>query len=197
MTSQLEKELTFLVKQLFQQHTHNHAAALKDFCVQHFSAQLLQLKKKIATSNTAYYEKEILLVNDEVEVMMSAWLPGNTCYPHDHDQAACFVFVLSGVVENTLLDFTNDELKVISKTTKVAGDDLYLANGIIHYMQNIGTGDLLCLHVYTPGISEMKVFDEQQKKIYTLSGEAAAWLPANNNHILQVKSYGKKVNQPA
>jgi hypothetical protein len=46
--------------------------------------------------------------------------------------------------------------------------------------------------MYTPGISEMKVFDERHKNIYTLSGEAGAWLPPKEDHLLEVVSYAEQ-----
>jgi hypothetical protein len=91
--------------------------------------------------------------------------------------AACLVYVLNGKVENTLLDFKNAGLEIISKTTKISGDFLYLNNRIIHYMENTGNENLICLHVYQSGISEMKVFDEQNKNVYTLSGRLVRGFP--------------------
>jgi predicted metal-dependent enzyme (double-stranded beta helix superfamily) len=197
MTNQIEKQLSRLVGQSFKEKSERNTEMVKDFCLDHFSTQLETLKQKMKHSHSLYYEKEILLVNNDIEVIVSGWLPGNTCYPHDHDQAACFVFVLTGQLENTLFDFDGAFLEVTGKTSKAAGDVLYLAAGIIHHMENTGNDILMCLHVYQPGISEMKVFDEQHRKVYTLSGEAGAWLPPNEDHyILDVTAYTeKKVEQ--
>lgn len=193
MTSQIEDELSFLVLQSFTGKDPQNIEAVKDYCLQHFSKHLEVLKEKMIYSSSVYYEKEILLVTEEIEVIVSGWRPGNNCYPHDHDQAECFVFVLNGCVENTLLDFDNGKLNIINKTAKQCGDNLYLGAGIIHYMQNTGNENLICLHVYTPGISEMRVFDDQHKTIYTLSGEAGAWLPPKEkSYILKARSYAEQ-----
>ncbi|MEP6748824.1 MAG: cysteine dioxygenase family protein [Bacteroidota bacterium] len=192
MTSQIEDRLSLLVMKSFTQKDPQNIQAVKDYCLKHFTKQLDALQEKMIYSDSIYYEKEILLVNNEIEVIVSGWLPGNTCFPHDHDQAECFVFVLNGRVENTLLDFDNGRLEITHKTVKQGGDNLYLGAGIIHYMQNIGNENLICLHVYTPGISEMRVFDDQHKIIYTLSGEAGAWLPPKEkSYILEARSYSK------
>jgi hypothetical protein len=59
----------------FTEKDQNSIDMVKDFCFHHCKEQLDALQEKMIYSHSTYYEKEILLVNDDIEVMISGWLP--------------------------------------------------------------------------------------------------------------------------
>src|ERR1043165_7967198 len=62
------------------------------------------------------YSRTILRVDDEVEIMLARWRPGQRCAPHDHGGAGGFVIVLQGRFEERRFDWDGPRLSVISST---------------------------------------------------------------------------------
>lgn len=196
MAIDINKSFVTLVKMAFDTKDENDLMKVKQFFLENYADRIDVLKKRLTEKGTQFYDKEVLVASEEVEIIISGWSPGNRCYPHDHDKAECYVFVLSGEVTNTLLEFEDNTLSVKSQESAIADECLYLNDSTIHYMENVGQEDLICLHIYQPGISEMRVFDEENQQIYVLNDKAGAWLPPeSNDYILNKVSYADAAEQ--
>ncbi|TGB35827.1 methyltransferase domain-containing protein [Mycolicibacterium peregrinum] len=121
------------------------------------------------------YSRTILRVDDEVEIMLARWRPGQRCAPHDHGGAGGFVIVLQGRFEERRFDWDGPRLSVISSTEHHTGAVTSITSDVIHDMAGLDDG--LTLHFYSPPATSMRVFDLDRSEMLKLVGNYGAWIP--------------------
>lgn len=121
------------------------------------------------------YSRTILRVDDEVEIMLARWRPGQRCAPHDHGGAGGFVIVLQGRFEERRFDWDGPRLSVISSTEHHTGEVTSITSEVIHDMAGLDGG--LTLHFYSPPATSMRVFDLDRSEMLELVGNYGAWIP--------------------
>lgn len=121
------------------------------------------------------YSRTILRVDDEVEIMLARWRPGQRCAPHDHGGAGGFVIVLQGRFEERRFDWDGPRLSVISSTEHHTGAVTSITSDVIHDMAGLDDG--LTLHFYSPPAASMRVFDLDRSEMLKLVGNYGAWIP--------------------
>ena len=121
------------------------------------------------------YSRTILRVDDEVEIMLARWRPGQRCAPHDHGGAGGFVIALDGRFEERRFDWDGPRLTVTSSTEHHTGEVTSITSEVIHDMAGLDGG--LTLHFYSPPATSMRVFDVDRSEMLELVGNYGAWIP--------------------
>lgn len=125
------------------------------------------------------YSRMVLRVDDEVEIMLARWRPGQRCAPHDHGGAGGFVILLQGTFEERRFDWDAQDLVVAHSATLPAGAVTSITSDVIHDMMASDGG--LSLHLYSPPANSMRVFDLEHREVLELVGNYGAWIPAGDH----------------
>jgi predicted metal-dependent enzyme (double-stranded beta helix superfamily) len=125
--------------------------------------------------DTEPYGRRPLHTSSRGEVMLAGWRAGACSAPHDHGRAQGLVVVLQGRFVERAYAFGQPSLVVVSEHELAPGDWTRVSPGIVHDMRSRDAG--LTLHLYTPGIEEMQVFDPLGRVTWRVSGTSGAWLP--------------------
>ncbi|WP_082945140.1 methyltransferase domain-containing protein [Mycobacterium sp. 852013-50091_SCH5140682] len=125
------------------------------------------------------YSRLVLRVDDEVEIMLARWRPGQRCAPHDHGGAGGFVILLEGTFVERRFDWDGQDLVVTHSETLPAGAVTGITSEVIHDMMAPEGG--LSLHFYSPPANSMRVFDLQRREVLELVGNYGAWIPEGDH----------------
>ncbi|MCV7111314.1 methyltransferase domain-containing protein [Mycolicibacterium setense] len=125
------------------------------------------------------YSRTILRIDDEVEIMLARWRPGQRCAPHDHGGAGGFVIVLQGRFEERRFGWDGPELAITGSAEHLAGAATRITSDVIHDMAGLDGG--LTLHFYSPPATSMRVFDLEHSEMLELVGNYGAWIPAGQH----------------
>lgn len=137
-----------------------------------YVAALLKLVPPPPTDGTPYSRKPFY--NGPLgEAMIAHWAEGAACLPHDHGEASGLVTVLTGEFLEQSYSLTRGLEKQGDEKPYVAGNSLAVEPGDVHSMRAVKGG--ITLHLYTPAIQNMKVYDENH--VYTVADNCGAWLP--------------------
>ncbi|MBN3457209.1 methyltransferase domain-containing protein [Mycobacterium sp. DSM 3803] len=121
------------------------------------------------------YSRTILRVDDDVEIMLARWRPGDRCAPHDHGGAGGFVIVLDGEFDERRFAWDSAQLIVAENATRCTGTAMSITSDVIHDMGAADGG--LTLHLYSPPANSMRVFDLDRSEALELVGNYGAWIP--------------------
>jgi SAM-dependent methyltransferase len=139
-----------------------------------------QLAAAAPTANPGEpYSRMVLRVDDEVEIMLARWRPGQRCAPHDHGGAGGFVILLEGTFIERRFDWDGQELVATHTATLPAGAVTSITSEVIHDMVAPEGG--LSLHLYSPPANSMRVFDLDRREVLELVGNYGAWIPAEDH----------------
>jgi predicted metal-dependent enzyme (double-stranded beta helix superfamily) len=129
------------------------------------------------------YGRYILHRGDRFEVMLASWSRGAECAPHDHGFSNGVVWLLDGDFRETHYELEKN-LAVLGKSVlRPHGTLLAVTPGDIHSMVALDGG--VSLHIYTPPIEQMKVFDPNGRRTLIVNGDCGAWVPSSTAQILQ------------
>jgi SAM-dependent methyltransferase len=121
------------------------------------------------------YARALLAVTDDCEIMLARWRPGIPSAPHDHGDARGWVFVLDGTFEESVHRLERGELVDVGRRRHAPGDRIRIEEGEIHACVCEGEG--ITLHVYTPRIRAMRIFDRARRRTLVVA-EGGAWIPS-------------------
>lgn len=125
------------------------------------------------------YSRSILRVDDEVEIMLARWRPGQRCAPHDHGGSGGFVIPVEGTFQERLFSWDGPQLVVAEHAIRAQGAPIRIAPDDIHDMAAGTCG--LSLHVYSPPAASMRVFDLEHAEVLELVGDYGAWIPQGDH----------------
>lgn len=128
------------------------------------------------------YGRLPLYADGRGEVMLAGWQAAARCAPHDHGDACGLVIVLRGRFSETRYDCTSQGLVRRSTSVAETGAALPVANGLIHDLRCDEEG--ATLHVYTPPIANMRVYDTATRTTWMVNGNAGAWIPRNRDDVV-------------
>lgn len=152
-----------------------------------FLAAALELAAPLPKDGTPYSRK--IIYNGPLgDVMVAHWPAGAVCLPHDHGGAHGLVTVLRG-------EFFEQPFR---------GGKHFAAHG---KEQRFGTGDIesvipseihslravtegVTLHLYSPPVRGMKVYDQASRTVFTVADNCGAWIPSDESLILRRESFG-------
>jgi len=128
------------------------------------------------------YSRNMIGLSEQCEIMLARWNPGFECAPHDHGKSGGYVLYLSGEFVETQYTRVDDGLMAVGSRTISAGTLIHIEPGEIHSCHAVGDG--VSLHVYSPPIDGMLVYDLKNKEVLKVSSAAGAWCPQPENLIL-------------
>lgn len=133
------------------------------------------------------YSRLPLYRGAEGEVLLVAWSEAVECAPHDHGTATGRVALLRGVFTERLWDWKQKRLHPFGKRKLRTGMVLRVTAGSIHSMYAEGSG--VSLHVYTPAITRMRVYDLQARRTLIVSDDCGAWIPEDASQIVAAQRW--------
>ena len=106
------------------------------------------------------YERNPICSGPGWELVCICWRPGQTSPVHDHRGSGCGILVLRGTLTETVFETTSD-----GPMAKTGSRDLHQGeicashDDDIHRIENAGEENLVTLHVYTPPLRDVRLFD--------------------------------------
>lgn len=137
------------------------------------------------------YGRRVLFANAHLEAMVATWTPGQACAVHDHGEAFGVITVLEGEGEERRYGLRGGALAQTQARALAAGDRLTAGPGLLHAMGSTGSGaapSLLTLHLYTPSIEDMLVYEDDVT--YIVDGGCGAWVPRETPEQIRAQRPG-------
>ncbi|NGP44000.1 hypothetical protein G4V62_03190 [Bacillaceae bacterium SIJ1] len=133
------------------------------------------------------YGRKVLYQSPFIEVILMQWSKEQACAPHDHGDSFGWIYILSGASEHTLFKEQNGYVPEATITRiEKTGDYVFTPRKKIHQMASFQKETpLLTLHVYTPPIQNMKVYDLNKCAACTVSSDCGAWWPEEQRQKLR------------
>ncbi|WP_409290807.1 cysteine dioxygenase [Peribacillus sp. SCS-37] len=137
---------------------------------------LEDVKPLLRTAEGRPYYRKLLYHNEEVEMLVMNWSQLE-CAPHDHGASQGWIKVLSGSSLNTVYKVDgNGWPEELFEELHQDGKLFYAPRKGVHKMKAAGP-ELVTLHLYSPPISGMKVYDLEACAACIVSDECGAWWP--------------------
>lgn len=150
-----------------------------------------KLKKFLVDPDKHPYGRKLLYQSNRYEVLLMNWRSFMACAPHDHGGSMGWVFVLEGSSENSsYIQSKTGDISEVSKSTVFQGEYFFAGKGAIHKME-AKSNRLLTLHIYTPPITGMKVYDLAKCIGCMVSDDCGAWWPDDQRQLLKTFKVGR------
>jgi cysteine dioxygenase len=132
------------------------------------------------------YSRKLLYKNDVVEVLVMNWSKEIDCAPHDHGQSMGWIQVVAGESNHTIYRVEEGKVPDSYMKRKEAGGTIFFApKRIVHKMGSAEEEPLITLHVYSPPISGMKVYDVEKCAACIVSDDCGAWWPEKQRQLIK------------
>ena len=123
------------------------------------------------------YNRKLLYKNKEVEMLVMNWSQLE-CAPHDHGDSHGWIQVLSGTSLNSVYEINGKGLPAeLFHEYHHQGKYFYAPKKAIHKMQAFNQTDLVTLHLYSPPITGMIVYDLEKCAACIVRDDCGAWWP--------------------
>lgn len=121
------------------------------------------------------YGRHLLYGGSKGEVLVMGWRDNAPCAPHDHGSARGVVLMLRG--EGVEQEWIAGETGVRpGRSRALAAPALInVSPGIVHSMTTRGSA--ITLHLYTPAIAGMRVYDVERRRTLVVADDCGAWIP--------------------
>ena len=124
------------------------------------------------------YSRNLLAYGPQFYALVLCWLPGQASPIHDHKGASCGVRIIEGVATETSFRFDGEGLVEQSVTTLEAGAVCGSFDDDIHEIRNNGETNLVTLHIYSPYLDNINLYDRETGEITQFSDPMVASLSA-------------------
>lgn len=146
-------------------------------------ADLIRVSRK-AINDCEPYGRQVLYRSPEIEVMLAAWSYQFASSPHNHGFSKGLIWFVKGDFHEQQFEFKSGILKETGEITFFReGEVASVVSNDIHSCKPFTEG--ISLHIYSPAIENMKVWDIEKKEILTVADECGAWVPANDNLVIK------------
>ncbi|OLS34866.1 cysteine dioxygenase family protein [Bacillus sp. MRMR6] len=123
------------------------------------------------------YNRKLLYKNNDVEMLVMNW-SDLECAPHDHGSSHGWIQVLSGTSINSVYEVSEDGLPTqLFHQYQHQGKTFYAPKKAVHKMKALNNTDMVTLHLYSPPISGMMVYDLEKCAACIVSNDCGAWWP--------------------
>jgi len=114
-----------------------------------------------------------LLATASYDVWLITWPPGSGLGAHDHGDARSVIHMVTGV----LFEESIDRRRAGSLRSRVlyVGDAAQSEPSVVHRIENRSGQDATSIHVYSPPLSTVTLFDDESAGTYE-SGGRTAWV---------------------
>lgn len=130
--------------------------------------------------NDIHYTRNLIYANDTFELMVLYWKPGQETRIHNHSASRCWASTLAGeTTESVYITYyppgeadnstVCPDLILTEKLVHKVGDVGYIEDDIgIHKLGNKSTdSDAVTLHLYSPPILELTLYEPERKSVST------------------------------
>ena len=124
------------------------------------------------------YSRNLLAYGPQFYALVLCWKPGQASPIHDHKGASCGVRVIEGVATETSFGWQDDRLVENSVTTMRAGEVCGSFDDDIHEIRNNGETNLVTLHIYSPYLDNINLYDRETGEVTVFSDPMVASLSA-------------------
>ena len=128
------------------------------------------------------YTRTTLHRDEQKEVLLLHWQDGLRSAPHDHGPASGIVVLLRGSFTERLWRKAGRGVQLSSSRHYQAPARLPIERRDIHDMLAEGGG--VRLHIYTPSIRGMRVFDVAGRRTLVVDDTCGAWIPSQDHLVL-------------
>jgi len=124
------------------------------------------------------YSRNLLAYGPQFYALVLCWKPGQASPIHDHKGASCGVRVIEGVATETSFRRQHERLVEHSVTSMSAGEVCGSFDDDIHQIRNNGEVNLVTLHIYSPYLDNINLYDPETGAITVFSDPMVARLSA-------------------
>lgn len=133
------------------------------------------------------YGRTPLYVGAEGEVLLMGWRTAGVSAPHDHGGAGGFVVLLRGRFSEVFWRLDGEVLIPTLEREVAAPEIIPVAPEAIHSMASLDDG--VSLHIYTPMIEGMRVYDVTGHRTLVVSNDCGAWMPEDEQLIITARPW--------
>ncbi|MEC1548894.1 cysteine dioxygenase family protein [Bacillus rugosus] len=108
------------------------------------------------------YGRNAIFRNNELEVIVINIPPNKETAVHDHGHSIGCAMVLEGQLLNSIYHSIGEHAELSHSYLVNEGECLISTKGLIHKMSNPTSERMVSLHVYSPPLEAMTVFEEQR-----------------------------------
>lgn len=124
------------------------------------------------------YSRNLLAYGPQFYALVLCWKPGQASPIHDHKGASCGVRVIEGTATETSFRWQDELLVENSVTIMQAGEVCGSFDDDIHEIRNNGETNLVTLHIYSPYLDNINLYDRDTGAITVFSDPMVASLSA-------------------
>lgn len=112
----------------------------------------------LASFSSQHYTRTSVYRADGFEALLLCWEPGQRTPLHNHKGSCCVVRVLQGTATEIVYKHSNSGLlfPVVSHECTV-GQSIASYDSDIHQMANLGSANMVTLHIYAPALTKMEL----------------------------------------
>ena len=122
------------------------------------------------------YSRNLLAHGPQFYALVLCWKPGQASPIHDHKGASCGVRVIEGTATETSFRWDDGRLVPDRVTTMQAGEVCGSFDDDIHEIRNNGDENLVTLHVYSPYLDNINLYEIDSGKVTVFSDPMIAQL---------------------
>ncbi|WP_191561543.1 cysteine dioxygenase [Metabacillus idriensis] len=150
--------------------------------------QLEELKPVLKTDHEKPYYRKLLYKDEKLELLVMNW-SDLECVPHDHGKSYGWIQVINGTSQNTIYEVKENILpSELFTEHQEKGKMFFAPKKGVHKMSDSGGTSLVTLHLYSPPITGMRVYDLDKCAACIVSDDCGAWWPdALHQKIKEIK----------
>jgi cysteine dioxygenase len=101
------------------------------------------------------YARNTVFLNERVELVVICWRADQASSIHDHGRSNCLYLVVDGEMQEELFAVNDEGRPRRALTRRFRRGDITLAGPAdIHRIANLGEGDLVTVHIYSPPLDD-------------------------------------------
>jgi len=105
--------------------------------------------------NDARYARHTIFENEQFELVLICWKPGQASAVHDHGESLCLYLVIEGEFEERLFELDEQGEPRQTGARRWKTGEITIATGAdIHQLVNDTPNELVTVHVYSPPLKQ-------------------------------------------
>jgi cysteine dioxygenase len=111
------------------------------------------------------YARNTVLLNDQCELVVICWRPGQMSAVHDHGSSHCLYLVIEGTMVEERYRLRDGEPEPVDERSFGRGDITIAKGDSVHRINNRGGKELVTVHIYSPPLGPgMKLYTPIPRK---------------------------------
>jgi cysteine dioxygenase len=111
------------------------------------------------------YARNTVLLNDQCELVVICWRPGQMSAIHDHGSSYCLYLVIEGTMVEERYRLLDGKPVPVDERSFGKGDITIASGESVHRINNRGERELVTVHIYSPPLgANMKLYSPIPRK---------------------------------